>query len=131
MNLIGQIKNRRAKRQTPDDSVRASVGTPVPIHFAPDLPLCFPIKTQPLNPMNKPEKPLVPALFQIAARIHEPESALALKSLMRRGALADAMLNAQKLESVLKTIARKKKNGLRRVSSHQRLSLDADDRQTA
>jgi hypothetical protein len=126
---MGQNKNDQAKRQSPDDLARAMAGIPIAIHFAHELPLYFPIKAQPLPPMNKPEKPLVPALFQIAARIHEPESAPALKNLMRRGELSDAMLDAQKLEAVLKAIVRKKKNGARHVSSGERLSLD--DRQIA
>jgi hypothetical protein len=57
--------------------------------------------------MNNPalEKPLIPALFQIAARADDLKSPLA----RGREALAEAMLDARRLEAILKAVGRKKK----------------------
>ncbi len=61
--------------------------------------------------MNNPalEKPLLPALFQIASRADDLTRPLA----KGREALAEAMLDARRLEAILKAVGSKKKTAVR------------------
>lgn len=92
-------------QQIKDDS--ATFG--IPVEFAADLALHVPVKIQPQYPMNNPlssENPLIPSLFQIAARAHDA------RLMPRRSVLAldyERMLNREKLEAVLEAMTRKKK----------------------
>jgi hypothetical protein len=73
--------------------------------------------------MNAPdapvEKPLIPALFQIAARADELQSLQSLPAVQNaldrdRAARTEIMLDAEKLDAVLrKTVAKKKKTARR------------------
>jgi hypothetical protein len=86
------------------------------------------LKFKTLNPMKNPaipsDKSLMPALFQIAARADDPESVVELRSALATGKmpLAEMMLNAEKLEAMLKAIVRRKKPAARRASSRQKMS---------
>ena len=105
----------------------------VPVQFVTDLPQFVPIKIQPQHSMNHPlqtitipQKPLIPALFQIAARAEEVESMPLLKNAVVRGhgPMAEMMLDPEKLEAVLKAISKKRKPAVRRVTA-SRLSRRA------
>ena len=91
----------------------------IPIQFNVDLPLSYQIKIQSQNSMTHltSEKPLIPALFQIAALADDPHAMPRLKGMLTaaRMPLADTMLDVDKLEEVLKAIARKKKSAARRI----------------
>lgn len=91
----------------------------VPIQFNVDAPLSYPIKIQSQNSMTylTSEKPLIPALFQIAAFADDPHAMPSLRGMLTTGRmpLADTMMDADKLEEVLKAIARKKKSAARRI----------------
>lgn len=91
----------------------------IPVQFNVDLPLSYPIKIQEQDPMTPltSEKSLIPALFQIAALADDPHAMPVLKGMLAaaRLPLADTMLNTDKLEEVLKNIARKKKQSARRI----------------
>ena len=78
------------------------------------------------NPASTSDKSIMPALFQIAARAGDPESVPALKAALEMGKvpLTEIMLNAEKLEAVLKGIAKRKKPAARRASGNQRISLE-------
>lgn len=72
--------------------------------------------------MNTPDansdKPLIPALFQIAARADELQSLSAVRSALAldRASRAEVMMDPEKLDAVLKSVAaKKKKNTSRRV----------------
>jgi hypothetical protein len=101
----------------------------IPVEFGADLPLCFHIKIQPpnlmKNPMLIPEKAIVPTPFQIAARLEEPAPEKTPGSGRRH--LGEMMLNAKRLEAVLKAIVRRKKTGPRRVAGsrlEKRISIN-------
>ena len=122
-----QIKSERVESEEMRDSkpvIRA-----VSIQFADDLPLHFPVIIQSQDPMNNPsissEKPLIPALFQIAAHADEAESMSALRRALSSSPtpVAEMMLDPGKLEAVLREIARKKKGAPRRVSE-KRFSIN-------
>lgn len=75
--------------------------------------------------MNAPdassEKSLIPALFQIAARADELQSLQSLPAVrnalaMDRASRAEIMMNAEKLDAVLKAAASRKKKSVRRDS---------------
>jgi hypothetical protein len=72
------------------------------------------IKIEPESSMNNPflialsKRPLMPSLFQVAARVG-PEPALK-DSLPGHARLAERMLNPRKLEAVLDAIGKKKKS---------------------
>lgn len=76
------------------------------------------------NPAIPSDKSLMPALFQIAARADDPESVVELRSALATGKmpLAEMMLNAEKLEAILKAIVRRKKPAARRASGSQKMS---------
>lgn len=100
----------------------------IPIRFIQDLSICFPIKIQTRNFMNGPvptfDQPLTPALFQIASRVDELESALVFKGTLAIAQipLGEMMLDAKKFEVILKAVGRKKKSG-------QRASISFEGRQ--
>lgn len=60
------------------------------------------------NPFALSDRPLMPSLFQIAARA-EDAPAKSKNSPRVRTQLAEAMLNPRKLEAVLNAIGKKKK----------------------
>ena len=95
----------------------------IPIQFVPDLPLSFQIRIQPQSPMSPVlrytmEKPLMPALFQIAACADDVKSLSELRNALILGSVppAEMLSDPQKLEDVLKTIAKKKRPAPRRAS---------------
>lgn len=119
-----QIKNDSVKSQ--GESKLFPVTTRIPVQFAVDLPLHYEIKVSPKYLMTTlsvpPNKPLIPALFQMAALASDPKALPALKSVLgatRRAFMDDAMLDVEKLDSVLKAIARKRKPAARRVSANR------------
>lgn len=72
------------------------------------------------NPDVPSDKPLIPALFQIAARADELQSLSAVRNALAlgRASRAEIMLNAEKLDAVLRSVAAKKKKTVaRRLSS--------------
>jgi len=91
----------------------------IPVQFTVDSPLSSPIKIQQQVSMTylTSEKTLIPALFQIAALADDPHAMPTLKGMLSTGRmpLADTMLDPDKLEEVLKNLARKKKLSSRRV----------------
>jgi len=91
----------------------------IPVQFAADLALHSQLQIQPLQPMNPtaPEKSLIPALFQIAARADEIGSIRALRNALaaNRTPLHEMMLNAEKVEGILKGFGKKKKSTARRT----------------
>jgi hypothetical protein len=98
------------------------VAKEIPIQFTEGSPCCFPIKIQPPNIMsqlsnNASEKPLIPALFQIAACADNIRSISALKNAlsMNRIPIADMMLDPDKIEAMLKSISRRKKISSRQI----------------
>ena len=94
--------------------------TEIPVEFGIDLPLSLPIKIQPLKSMKKApaiaEKPLIPALFQIAACADEAKYMSRLKGVLALGRtpLSEMMLNPDKVEEILNGIAQRKKTAPRR-----------------
>lgn len=88
------------------------------VEFGDELPISFPIKIQPYksmkNPLSAPEKPVVPTLFDISPRPGE----LALKRApgVSQMTIGEMMLNAKKVEAILKAIVQRKKTP-RRVST--------------
>ena len=77
-----------------------------------------------MTPPDAPsEKPLIPALFQIAARADELQSLESLPAVKNaldkdRAARSEIMLDAEKLDAVLKAVAaKKKKSSTRRIPS--------------
>jgi hypothetical protein len=100
-----------------------------PFNFMPIRLSFLQLKSKTLNPsMKNPaipsDKSLMPALFQIAARADDPESVVELRSALATGKmpLAEMMLNAEKLEAILKAIVRRKKPAARRASGSQKIS---------
>jgi hypothetical protein len=95
------------------DRARAAVDVTVPYATDPSLE----IKLEPEQSMNNPfqialsKRPLMPSLFQIAARADDVRSERASKnSPPGHARLAERMLNPRKLEAVLDAIGKKKKN---------------------
>jgi hypothetical protein len=92
----------------------------IPIQFAVDPPVHYQVKVRPYYFMTPlafaSKKPLIPALFQMAALADDPKALPALKSALGTGQLPlhEAMLDAEKLDAVLKAIARKRKPATRR-----------------
>lgn len=99
--------------------------TRIPVQFVVDLPLHYEVKVRPkyfitaLSVASK--KPLIPALFQMAAFAGDPKVMPALKSVLEigRSPLDDAMLDAEKLDAVIRAIARKKKPAGRRATANR------------
>ncbi len=86
------------------------------------------------SPDPHSEKPLIPALFQIAARADELQSLESLPAVqnalaMDRASRSEMMLDAEKLDAVLKTIAAKKKKPAprREAARHFEKRLSAPD----
>ena len=119
-----QIKNEGCKSWRFDGSSRMAPA--IPVQFLSDLPRSLPIKIQPRKFMNpkdaNAEKPLIPALFQIAARADELQSLQSLMAVrnalaLDRASRAEVMLDAEKLDAVLKAAsAKKKKSAAQRAS---------------
>jgi hypothetical protein len=93
----------------------ASSGRSIPIEFIAELPLRVPIKIQPQysmsHPSNVSEKAILPALFQLAARMDDAKLATAFRSVLtlNRECLPEKALDREKLEGILKAIAKRKK----------------------
>lgn len=89
-----------------------SKATGIPIQFSADLSLSHPVKIQSAYSMNNPayisDKPALPSLFRVAAHADEPELKNALTQ--GRASLAEMMLNAERLEAILKAVSKKKKS---------------------
>jgi hypothetical protein len=87
----------------------------IPIEFGADLPLSVPIEIQPFksmkNPLSAQEKPFIPALFNIAHR--QGERAFAHAPGAGQTSLGEMMLDAKKLEAILKAVDRRKKTATR------------------
>src|SRR5215469_3124757 len=113
-----QIKNDSVKFQVRNGLILSTQR--IPVQFAIDLPLHYEIKIRPQYFMTTlaiaPKRPLIPALFQMAALASDPGTMPALKSVLERGQahLDDAMLDAEKLDSVLRAITKKRKPAGRR-----------------
>jgi len=135
-----QIKSKGLKSLLFRDLGRTAPA--IPVHFLFDSPRCLQIKIQPqkfmLSPDAPSDKPLIPALFQIAARAEELQSLESLPAV--RNALAmdlasrsEIMLDAEKLDAVLKAVAaKKKKTAPRRPSpEHFDKQISTGDRPTA
>ena len=71
-----------------------------------------------MNPIA-PEKTLIPALFQIAARADDIGSIRALRNALAGSStpLHEMMLNAEKVEGILKSFGKKKKSTARRSAA--------------
>lgn len=99
--------------------------TRIPVQFSVDLPLHYEIKIRPnyfiaaLAVASK--KPLIPALFQMAALASDPKAMPALKSVLETGRapLDDAMLDPERIDAVVRAIARKKKPAGRRATANR------------
>ncbi|HSY43559.1 MAG TPA: hypothetical protein VK811_06575 [Candidatus Acidoferrum sp.] len=96
-----------------------SSGRGIPIEFTAEASQWVPIKIRSAYSMNKPssisEESLLPALFQIAARFDGAKMPPAVRSVLtlNRDALPEQMLNQEKLEGILKAIAKRKKTAKR------------------
>lgn len=64
-----------------------------------------------MNPTEASKKSLIPALFQIASRADDIESVGALRRALAssRTPLAEMMLDAKRLEGILKALGKRKK----------------------
>ncbi len=80
-----------------------------------------------------PEKSLIPALFQIAARADEIGSIRALRNALAASStpLHEMMLNAEKVEGILKGFGKKKKSAARRTTPRTDKRISTVDEQTA
>jgi hypothetical protein len=100
-------------------SFDSNPGMTIPVDFWTDFPLVLPIKTKTKNSMKNPvpaqEKPLFPMLFQ--------NNSYAGQRTLKRAAgngqveLGEMMLDAKRLEAVLKGVVRRKKASVRRISA--------------
>jgi hypothetical protein len=132
--------NSKGLKSLPFHDLGGSAPT-IPIVFLPDSPSRLQVKIQPQMSMTPPdahsEKPLIPALFQIAARADELQSLESLPALknalaMDRAFRSEIMLDAEKLDAVLKAAAaKKKKSAPRRVSAAHLDKRPAHDHPTA
>jgi hypothetical protein len=88
----------------------------IPVEFKSDLPFSLPIKIEAPKPMKKsllvPEKPLVPNLIENTTCVRDLKPAPANQTV-----LGEMMLDARRLEVVLKDFVRRKKAGMRRVAA--------------
>lgn len=109
------MNEQQIKNEGTGASRLTSIGRGIPIEFANEVPLCVPIKIQSLFSMNKPsrisEKSIIPALFQIAARADDVKLSSALRNVLalKESSLSEKMLDREKLEGILKAIAKRKK----------------------
>jgi hypothetical protein len=111
--------NHMNERQVNNDGKQTSKFTParlgIPIEFAVESPLNVPVKILPQYSMNHPsrisEKSIIPALFQIAARADDVKPATALRNVLalKESPLSEKLLDREKLEEILKAIAKRKK----------------------
>jgi hypothetical protein len=111
--------NHMNEHQINNDGKQTSKFTParlgIPIEFAPELSRNVPIKIRPQYSMDHPsgisEKSIIPALFQIAARADDVKPATALRNVLalKESPLSEKLLNHEKLEEILKAIAKRKK----------------------
>ena len=123
MDGRGEQKNLMNEHQIKNGGTEASrltsIGTGIPIEFIAEAPQCVPIKIQSAYSMNKPssisEESLLPALFQIAARFDGAKMPPAVRSVLtlNQDTLPEQMLNQEKLEGILKAIAKRKKTAKR------------------
>jgi hypothetical protein len=113
------IRNNEYKSRQFNGSNRMAPA--IPIEFLSDFSRSLPVKIQLRKFMNAPdansEKPLMPALFQIAARADELQSLQSLPAVrnalaLDRASRAEIMLNAEKLDAVLKAVTAKKKKSV-------------------
>ena len=82
-----------------------------------------------MNSTETAQKSLIPKLFQIASLAEDAESVRALRQALaaQKTPLAETMLDARRLEGILKALGKKKKAGARRgptVRFDKRLSLN-------
>jgi hypothetical protein len=82
--------------------------------FSNDLTPRLQVNSQPpysMNPTEASEKSLIPALFQIASRADDIGSVRALRRALAssRTPLAEMMLDAKRLEGILKGLGKRKK----------------------
>jgi hypothetical protein len=114
----------------------------VPVLFLSDSPHRLQIKIQPQKFMPASDvhsdKPLIPALFQIAARAEELQSLESLPAVrnaldLDRASRAVIMLDAERLDAVLKAVAARKKKSAQRRASHGHFDkrISAGDRPIA
>jgi hypothetical protein len=111
--------NHMNEHQINNDGKEASKFTParrgLTVEFAAELPLSVPVKIQSQYSMNRPsgisEKSIIPALFQIAARADDTKLASALRNVLtlKESPLSEKILDREKLEGILKAIAKRKK----------------------
>ena len=95
----------------------------IPVQFAADVPVHYPVKVRPQYFMSMftvtTNKPLIPALFQMAALADDPKVLPALRNALGTGLLLqdEAVLDAGRLDAILKAIAKKRKPAARRFSA--------------
>jgi hypothetical protein len=83
----------------------------IPVEFVVDIPLRLQIKIKPQESGNSltaiAERPLIPALFQIAACANDSKSLSALKDALAldQTPLAEMMLDPANLQAILKAVA--------------------------
>jgi len=94
----------------------ASIGTSIPIEFGAEVPLHFSVKIQPRNSLKNPvgisETFLLPALFQIAARFDGARPSPAFRRALAmedHESLPEKLFGREKLQVILKAIAKRKK----------------------
>jgi len=123
-----QIENNDASRA--GDS---AVG--IPVEFAMDLPLHFPVKVKPFHIMSQSnipsQKNLIPTLFRIAASAEDaPAPSFRNNLALGQTSLAEMMRDPQRLERILNAATRRKKPVARRVSE-KRISFNGDGMEPA
>ena len=109
------------------------VVTNIPIDFAADSPLFLPIKILPhqymKNPLLTSEKPFIPALFGTVASLDDSGTETA--TARNRTPLGETMLDARRLEEVLKAALRKKAAGRKASVNRFEKRISINDGQTA
>jgi hypothetical protein len=109
------MNERQIKNNGKGTSRFTSSGQGISIEFGAELPMCVPVKIQSQYSMNNPsrisEKSIIPALFQIAARADDAKLASALRNVLtlKESPSSEKMLDQEKLEGILKAIAKRKK----------------------
>jgi hypothetical protein len=92
-----------------------STGRGIPVQFIAEPSRCVPIKIQSPYAAGKSsgisEKSIMPALFQLAARVDDSRLAPAFRNVLtlNREIHPEKMLDREKLEGILKAIAKRKK----------------------
>jgi hypothetical protein len=123
MECRGEQKNLMHEHQIKNGGTKASrltsTGRGIPIEFTGEAPQSVPIKIRSVYSMNEPsrisEESLLPALFQIAARFDGAKMPPGVRNILtlNHDTLPEQMLNQEKLEGILKAIARRKKTAKR------------------